>query len=162
MLFFLHIGGNASLTRGLNGSSDEVRIWSGVRDQATLVANATAKYVGNEAGLLAYYSFAEGNKQFVYDTTTSDDNTPPQRQNVSASSNFAFSGISGKTPNVKQKDQVKSDGTRADAVLVIRVNFNTSTELSPYISRLPLARGGTVLNRIRIFDDYENAIAVIL
>jgi hypothetical protein len=26
------------------------------------------KYVGNEPGLLAYYSFAEGNKQFVYDT----------------------------------------------------------------------------------------------
>jgi hypothetical protein len=30
------------------------------------------KYSGTEPGLLAYYSFAEGNKQFVYDTTTSD------------------------------------------------------------------------------------------
>jgi hypothetical protein len=32
------------------------------------------KILGNEPGLLAYYSFAEGNKQFVYDTTTSDNN----------------------------------------------------------------------------------------
>jgi hypothetical protein len=30
------------------------------------------KYSSTEPGLLAYYSFAEGNKQFVYDTTTSD------------------------------------------------------------------------------------------
>jgi hypothetical protein len=31
------------------------------------------KYSGTEPGLLAYYSCAEGNKQFVYDTTS--DNT---------------------------------------------------------------------------------------
>lgn len=66
------IGNNASLTRGLNGNIDEVRIWSGVRDQATIVANAMTKYVGNEAGLLAYYSFSEGDKQFVYDTSSND------------------------------------------------------------------------------------------
>jgi hypothetical protein len=66
------IGNNASLTRGLNGNIDEVRIWSGVRDQATIATNAMTKYGVNEPGLLAYYSFAEGDKQFVYDTTTND------------------------------------------------------------------------------------------
>jgi hypothetical protein len=66
------IGNNAGLARGFNGNIDEIRIWSGVRDQATIAANAMTKYVGNEAGLLAYYSFAEGDKQFVYDTTTND------------------------------------------------------------------------------------------
>lgn len=67
-----YIGNNAGLARGLNGNIDEVRIWSGVRDQATIANNAMTKYVGNEAGLLAYYSFAEGDKQFVYDTSSND------------------------------------------------------------------------------------------
>ena len=67
-----YIGGNPTLTRGLAGDIDEVRVWSGVKTQAEIVANATTKYVGNEAGLVAYYSFAEGDKQFVYDSTTSD------------------------------------------------------------------------------------------
>jgi hypothetical protein len=65
-------GNNASLARGFAGNIDEIRIWSGVRNQATIAANATTKYVGNEAGLLAYYPFSEGNKQFVLDVTTSD------------------------------------------------------------------------------------------
>ncbi|WP_163407471.1 S8 family serine peptidase [Flavobacterium ajazii] len=68
----IYIGNNAGLARGLNGNIDEVRIWSGVRSQAALIANATTKYVGNEPGLLAYYPFAEGNKQFVFDRTISD------------------------------------------------------------------------------------------
>ncbi|WP_281322187.1 S8 family serine peptidase [Flavobacterium aestivum] len=67
-----YIGNNAGLARGLNGNIDEVRIWSGVRDQATIANNAMTKYVGNEAGLLAYYSFTEGDKQFVYDTSSND------------------------------------------------------------------------------------------
>ncbi|OXE98196.1 S8 family serine peptidase [Flavobacterium araucananum] len=67
-----YIGNNAGLARGLNGNIDEVRIWSGVRSQATIAANSTTKYVGNEPGLLAYYSFSEGDKQFVFDSTISD------------------------------------------------------------------------------------------
>lgn len=66
------IGNNAGLARGLNGNIDEIRIWSGVRDQATIAANAMTKYVGNEVDLLAYYSFSEGDKQFVYDTSSKD------------------------------------------------------------------------------------------
>lgn len=68
----IYIGNNAGLARGLNGNIDEVRIWAGVRSQAALIANATTKYVGNEPGLLAYYPFSEGNKQFVFDRTISD------------------------------------------------------------------------------------------
>ncbi|PAM91479.1 hypothetical protein B4N84_27920 [Flavobacterium sp. IR1] len=68
----MYIGNNAGLARGLNGNIDEVRIWSGVRSQATLIANATTKYVGNELDLIAYYPFSEGSKQFVFDRTLSD------------------------------------------------------------------------------------------
>ncbi|WP_264524140.1 S8 family serine peptidase [Flavobacterium sp. N502536] len=74
-LFFsspIYIGNNAGLARGLNGSIDEVRFWSGVRDQPTIAANATTKYIGNEAGLLAYYSFSESDKPFVFDSSPSD------------------------------------------------------------------------------------------
>jgi len=67
-----YIGNNAGLARGLNGNIDEVRIWAGVRSQATLNATATTRYIGNEPGLLAYYPFSEGNKQFVFDRTLSD------------------------------------------------------------------------------------------
>ncbi|KQB41313.1 Peptidase S8/S53 subtilisin kexin sedolisin [Flavobacterium aquidurense] len=67
-----YIGNNAGLARGLNGNIDEVRIWAGVRSQATIAANAMTKYIGNEPGLLAYYSFSEGDKQFVFDGTISD------------------------------------------------------------------------------------------
>ncbi|WP_082472425.1 S8 family serine peptidase [Flavobacterium sp. Leaf82] len=67
-----YIGNNAGLARGLNGNIDEVRIWAGVRSQATIAANSMTKYIGNEPGLLAYYSFSEGDKQFVFDGTISD------------------------------------------------------------------------------------------
>lgn len=67
-----YIGNNAGLARGINGNIDEVRIWSGVRNQATIEANVMTKYVGNEPGLLAYYSFSEGDKQFVFDSTSND------------------------------------------------------------------------------------------
>lgn len=68
----IYVGNNAGLARGLNGYIDEVRIWSGVRSQAQLIANATTKYVGNEPNLVAYYPFSEANKQFVFDRTVSD------------------------------------------------------------------------------------------
>lgn len=68
----IYIGNNAGLGRGLNGNIDEVRIWSGVRNQVALIANATTKYIGNEPGLVAYYPFSEGSKQFVFDRTASD------------------------------------------------------------------------------------------
>ncbi|WP_291286977.1 S8 family serine peptidase [Flavobacterium sp.] len=67
-----YIGNNAGLARGLIGNIDEVRIWAGVRNQATIAANSTTKYIGNEPGLLAYYSFSEGDKPFVFDSTISD------------------------------------------------------------------------------------------
>ena len=67
-----YIGNNAGLARGLIGNIDEVRIWAGVRNQATIAANSTTRYIGNEPGLLAYYSFSEGDKPFVFDSTISD------------------------------------------------------------------------------------------
>jgi hypothetical protein len=67
-----YVGNNAGLARGFNGNIDEVRIWSGVLDQATIAANTMIKLVGNEAGLLAYYSFSENDKKFAFDASAKD------------------------------------------------------------------------------------------
>ncbi|MCV9927799.1 S8 family serine peptidase [Flavobacterium sp. LS1R49] len=67
-----YFGNNAGLARGLNGNIDEIRIWSGVRNQATISANTMTKYGVDEPGLLAYYSFTEGDKQFVFDVASAD------------------------------------------------------------------------------------------
>jgi hypothetical protein len=103
-----YIGGNPTATRGLSGSIDEVRIWSGVKTQAQLVSNATTKYNGTEAGLLAYYSLSEGNKQFVFDTTTNDNTAVV----INADINGLGAGKFWNTPVLLQslelKDQLSS------------------------------------------------------
>lgn len=66
------IGSVSGLANAFIGNIDEVRIWSGVRNQATILANSMTKYTGKEAGLLAYYPFEEGDKQFVFDKSTND------------------------------------------------------------------------------------------
>ncbi|MDN3674318.1 S8 family serine peptidase [Flavobacterium branchiarum] len=67
-----YIGNNAGLARGFNGNIDEVRIWTGVRSQLTIRANALTKYPVDVPSLLAYYPFSEGNKQFVFDGSLND------------------------------------------------------------------------------------------
>lgn len=103
-----YIGGNASLTRGLNGNIDEVRIWSGVRDQATIVSNLMTKYVGNEAGLLAYYSFSEGNKQFVYDTSTNDNTAVVTNADINGLGTGKFWNTPTLLQNLQLKDQLSA------------------------------------------------------
>jgi hypothetical protein len=51
-----YIGGNNTLTRGLNANIDEVRVWSELKRKHSLFANSMTKYSGTEPGLLAYYS----------------------------------------------------------------------------------------------------------
>lgn len=99
-----YIGGNPTLTRQLDGNIDEVRVWSGVKTQTEIAANSTTKYVGNEAGLLAYYSFAEGDKQFVYDTTTSDNTAIISN----ADTNGTGAGKFWNTPVLLQKLQIQN------------------------------------------------------
>ena len=44
----------------INGSIDEVRFWSTARTQAQIQASMNTQLVGNESGLLAYYTFNHG------------------------------------------------------------------------------------------------------
>jgi Subtilase family/Concanavalin A-like lectin/glucanases superfamily/Domain of unknown function (DUF5011)/Secretion system C-terminal sorting domain/CUB domain len=86
----IFMGNNAGLARGFNGNIDEVRIWSGVKDQATIASNSMTKYVGNEAGLLAYYTFEEGDKSFVFDRSNSDNTAKVLNADTNGTGNGKF------------------------------------------------------------------------
>jgi hypothetical protein len=68
----IFIGNNATLGRAFNGEIDEVRVWNKVLDQSAIATNLLTKYTGNEPGLIAYYPFSEGDKQYLYDKSVSD------------------------------------------------------------------------------------------
>lgn len=55
--------------RSWKGEIDEVRIWNTARTQAQIQANSNVELSGNEAGLLAYYQFNEGDGQIITDQT---------------------------------------------------------------------------------------------
>jgi hypothetical protein len=58
------------LYRGLNANIDEVRVWSGLKLKHNLLLTQWQNMYWTWFVSLLF--FAEGNKQFVYDTTTSD------------------------------------------------------------------------------------------
>ncbi|MCG9792683.1 S8 family serine peptidase [Flavobacterium algicola] len=151
------IGNNASLTRGIDGKIDEVRIWSGVRDQATLMANATTKFTGNEAGLLAYYSFSSGDGQYVYDTSASDNtaivknadtngmgigkfwNTPVLLESLKLTEQLSSSyDAASKTFNVVLKDGIDINAATID--------FSAGMNSTVTIGGLPVVSGQTLVN----------------
>lgn len=115
------IGNNAGLARGLDANIDEIRIWSGVRDQATIAANTMTKYIGNEPNLLAYYSFSEGDKQFVFDTTISDNTAIVTNADTNGSGTGKFWNAPVLLQNLELKDQLSSsydDATKTYTVLL--------------------------------------------
>jgi Concanavalin A-like lectin/glucanases superfamily len=54
------IGNRYDMYTGLYGTLDDVRIWNVVRTQSQIQANMNNELVGNETGLVAYYSFNQG------------------------------------------------------------------------------------------------------
>lgn len=104
----IFIGNNLGLARGFNGNIDEVRIWSGVRNQATIANNTTTKYIGNEAGLLAYYSIAEGNKNFVYDATISDNGAKILNADTNGLGNGKFWNVPVLLQSIQFNNQLSS------------------------------------------------------
>lgn len=117
-----YIGGNPTLTRQLDGNIDELRIWSGVRTQAELAANTTTKYIGNEAGLIAYYSFAEGDKQFVYDTTTNDNTAVINNADTNGTGAGKFWNTPVLLQNLQLQNQLSSSYDAATKTYTILLN----------------------------------------
>lgn len=89
-------------SESFGGAMDDVRIWNTVRTQDQIRANMNVELNGNEAGLVAYYSFnqgtAEGNNTVI--TTVIDKTTNPSNGTLvsftknGTSSNF----VTGKVP----------------------------------------------------------------
>ncbi len=116
------IGNNAVLARGLNANIDEVRIWSGVRDQTTIAANTMTKYTGNEPNLLAYYSFAEGNKQFVFDTSPSDNTAVVTNADTNGIGEGKFWNTPVLLQNLELQNQLSSTYDAASKTYTILLN----------------------------------------
>jgi hypothetical protein len=139
-----YIGNNAGLARGLNGNIDEVRIWSGVRTQTVIKANTMTKYVGNELGLNAYYSFSEGDKQFVHDASIND--------NTAVVTNADTNGIGeGKFWNVPVLLQ------KLDLVNQLASSYDPSTKTYAIL----LKKGTDITNAVAKFSLGMESIAKI-
>ena len=119
------IGNNAGLARGLNANIDEVRIWSGVRDQATIAANTMTKYIGSEPNLLAYYSFAEGNKQFVFDTSPNDNTAVVTNADTNGTGEGKFWNAPVLLENLQLRNQLSSSYDTASRTYTILLNDGT-------------------------------------
>ncbi|OHT47111.1 S8 family serine peptidase [Flavobacterium tructae] len=159
-----YIGNNTGLARGLNGNIDEVRIWSGVRNQATIAANSTTKYIGNEPGLLAYYSFSEGDKPFVFDSTINDNTAVV----TNADTNGLGDGKFWNVPVLLQKiDFVNQLSTSYDApTKTFTVILNNGSDITNAIANYTLGMksiakiGGVTQVNGMTPNDYTNPITL--
>ncbi|AYN04443.1 S8 family serine peptidase [Flavobacterium sp. 140616W15] len=118
----VYIGNNAGLARGLNGNIDEVRIWAGVRNQATIIVNAMTKHVGNEPGLLAHYSFSEGNKQYVFDSTISDNTAVVTNADTDGQGEGKFWNVPVLLQNIQFVNQLSSSYDPATKTYSVLLN----------------------------------------
>ena len=71
------------------GQIDEIRIWNDVRTETEIRENMTKSLVGNEANLVAYYRFNEGDGTTLYDYTSNGYNGA--LTNMDASSDWVSS-----------------------------------------------------------------------
>ncbi|HSD07704.1 S8 family serine peptidase [Flavobacterium sp.] len=158
------IGNNAGLARGLIGNIDEVRIWSGVRDQATIAANTMTKYIGNEPGLLAYYPFNEGNKQFVFDYSPNDNTAVVTNANTDQIGEGKFWNIPVLLQQLEFPNQLSSSYDAASKTYTILLNdgadvknlvanFSVGMNSLVKINDVPQISGVTV-------NDYTNPVTL--
>ncbi|MCC9019553.1 S8 family serine peptidase [Flavobacterium lipolyticum] len=162
--FPAYIGNDASLIRGFKGNVDEVRIWSGVRDQATILANTMTKYTGNESGLLAYYSFSEGDKQFVFDSTSSDNTAVV----TNADTNGQGEGKFWNVPVLLQKlDFVNQHLSSYDAATkTYTIKLNDGTDITKVVANYSLGMqsiakiNGTIQVSGVTTNDYTNPVTL--
>ncbi len=86
------IGSSQNAGRALSsGIIDEVRIWNDVRTETEIRENKCKKLVGNEAGLVAYYTFDNSGGTTLQDFTTSNnDGTLGNMDNTNWVTSTAF------------------------------------------------------------------------
>lgn len=149
------IGGNSSVTtpRHLNAMIDEVRIWTGVRDQATIAANTMTKYVGNELGLLAYYPFNEGDKQFVFDTTANDNTAVVTNADTNGLGAGKFWNIPVLLQNFQLKDQLSAsyDAVTRTYNILLKDGVSSATAIAEFtvgMNSIPKINGVTQVSGV--------------
>lgn len=162
----LFVGNNSGLARGFNGSIDEVRIWSGVRDQATIASNMTTKYVGNEAGLLAYYPFNEGDKQFVYDATVNDNAAIVVNADTNGTGEGKFWNIPLLLQGVTFANQLSSsyDASSRTFTVLLNNSGNAASAVANYnvgMNSLVKINGVTQVNGVTA-NNFSNPLPIVV
>ena len=162
--YIAYIGSGGGLDTGLNGSIDEVRIWSGVRDQPTIAANTTTKYVGNEPGLLAYYSFSEGDKPFVFDSSPSDNTAVVTNADTNGMGEGKFWNVPALLQKVEFANQLSSNydaATKTFSVL-IKDGADVTTAIANYtlgMNSIAKIGGVTQVNGVTP-NDFSNPVTL--
>lgn len=161
-----YIGNNAGLARGLNGNIDELRIWAGVRSQATIAGNAMTKYLGNEPGLLVYYSFSEGNKQFVFDSTLNDNTAVVTNADTNGLGEGKFWNVPVLLQKVDFANQLSSSYDAATKTFSVLLNDGTdiTTAIASYslgMNSIAKINGTTQVSGVTP-NDYTNPVTLTI
>ena len=111
----LHSNTSSSWSEFLNGSLDEVRIWSDVRTAEEITDNMYTELAGNEANLLAYYDFNEASGTTITDRfpNSFDGTTKPDGQTLSRVEFINTPKISN-TYTYEQLNKLTADDGAAD------------------------------------------------
>jgi hypothetical protein len=140
----IFIGNNATLGRAFNGNIDEVRIWNNALDQTTIANNLTTKYIGNESGLIAYYPFSEGDKQFIYDNSNNNNVATVLNANTDGLGLGKFWNIPSLLQNIQFDNQISN-------------TYDPSTRTFNIL----LSNGTNIANLIANFNPEMNSIAKV-
>jgi hypothetical protein len=140
----IFIGNNATLGRAFNGNIDEVRIWNSALDQTTIANNVLKKYVGNESGLIAYYPFSEGDKQYLYDKSISDNVATVLNANTNGLGEGKFWNEPTLLQNIQFDNQVSN-------------NYDASTRTFTIL----LSDGSNIANLVANFNPEMNSIVKV-
>ena len=66
--------GNWANSRPFDGLITDFRIWNGIRTESEIQENMNSQLIGTEDGLVAYYTFGDGNGNILTDQTTNNYN----------------------------------------------------------------------------------------
>ena len=91
--------GNWSNSRPFDGLITDFRIWNGIRTESEIQENMNSQLIGTEDGLVAYYTFEDGNGNILTDQTSNNYNGSIAGALWSNESAFPISTVLHGTPS---------------------------------------------------------------
>ena len=91
--------GNWANSRPFDGLITDFRIWNGIRTESEIQENMNSQLIGTEDGLVAYYTFEDGNGNILTDQTSNNYNGSIAGALWTNESAFPISTVLHGTPN---------------------------------------------------------------